>query len=314
MKTNNIVTRTIILSFIIICGQARGQEMHTLKPVSDEAYHAILQFYQYDKAIPLNAETIEKEKGEGYVREKIIFEGHNGSRVVGYLAIPTTGNSPYPCVLEVHGLGVSKDDFWSKMYHHGDIVTDSLLSLQYAVLALDLPYHGDRSYEGDFISPIKMLFENAWGYRIRDIVINSSIEYRRAIDYLESREDIDQDKLGVVGYSLGSVVSAILTGVDDRIDASVICSPAIIKPRPFFPPEESLSGFAPQTFLRTYNNRPALILAAKNDDFNCTVNEAKQLFELISGDSKEIMFFESGHSLPPKHSTEVVDWFAKYLK
>jgi len=52
-----------------------------------------------------------------------------------------------------------------------------------------------------------------------------------------------------------------------------------------------------------------LILAAKNDDFNCTVEEAEQLYNLIIGDNKELVFFDSRHKLPPEHAPVAVDWF-----
>ena len=42
----------------------------------------------------------------------------------------------------------------------------------------------------------------------------------------------------------------------------------------------------------TYLHRPILILAAKNDEFNCTVTEAEQLYNLIDGYNKELVFYD----------------------
>ncbi len=238
--------------------------------------------------------------------------GINGSYVVGYLAIPKHGSKPFPCVLQVHGLGVSKEDFCQEMYHHGEQVTESLLALGIAVFALDLPYHDDRAYEGEFVSSVEVLFKHGWGYRICDMVIQSTIEFRRAIDYLETNDNIDQNNIGSIGYSFGSIISSILAGIDDRISVSVIWSPAIVKPRPFWTGD--ISGFAPQTFLRAYKNRPVLLLVPRNDEFNCTVKEAEQLFDLIGEENKNLIYYDSGHSLPLEHASEEVDWFVKYLK
>jgi hypothetical protein len=71
--------------------------------LGDEAFQAILQFYQYDKEIPLDAAVAETMDQEKYVREKIVFRGAYDYRVPGYLAVPKTGTPPYPCVLQIHG-------------------------------------------------------------------------------------------------------------------------------------------------------------------------------------------------------------------
>lgn len=292
---------------------AQEDSSNFLIPVGEEAYNAILQFYQYDKNIPFNLKTVEIVDKDKYTREKIVFQGVNNSKVIGYLAIPKTGNPPYPCVLQMHGLAVSKSDFWEMEYHYGELVTHNLLSSGYAVLALDMPYHGDRSYENDFESIGTILFKKGRGYYIRDMAVQSTIEYRRAIDYLETRTDINPDKIGALGYSFGSVITFNLTGIDDRIKCAVVCATAVIKPRPFFPSKEFLSGFAPQSFIPYIKNRPLLMLAAKKDDFNCTEEEAKILYDLIGENEKEIIFYDSNHKLPKEHAKDASNWFLSHL-
>ena len=55
------------------------------------------------------------------------------------------------------------------------------------------------------------------------------------------------------------------------------------------------------------------MLMGNKDDFNCTLEEAKQLYDLIESDSKDLFFYESGHQLPEEHVTKAVEWFFKYL-
>jgi len=194
------------LLLLLLCSNtllliAQDEQPYILKPVGDEAYEAILQFYQYDRDIPLEVQIVETVDNENFIREKIVFRGVRESRVVGYLATPKTGEPPYPCVLQMHGMTLSKSDFWhdfqdpfeliTRDYHHGELVTEALLSSGYAVLALDMPYHGERSYENNFETTYSAFFNKGWGYRLRDIVVQSTLEYRRALDYLEIREDID---------------------------------------------------------------------------------------------------------------------------
>jgi len=46
-------------------------------PVSEEAFYTMIQFFQYDKDIPLEARVIEKVETTNYIREKIVFQGVN---------------------------------------------------------------------------------------------------------------------------------------------------------------------------------------------------------------------------------------------
>ena len=72
------------------------------EPMGEEALEAVLQFYQYDKDISLDARIVVEEDWSteefeklGYPvksREKIVFNGGYGDRVPGYLALPQTGS------------------------------------------------------------------------------------------------------------------------------------------------------------------------------------------------------------------------------
>jgi len=74
------------------------------EPMGEEAVQAILQIYDYDKELPLEARVvwegemwIEEFEKLGYPvksREKIVFTGGYGDRVPGYLALPQTGSPP----------------------------------------------------------------------------------------------------------------------------------------------------------------------------------------------------------------------------
>ena len=318
MKVMHISSRFSLL-FLFLIGLsislvAQEQDSFQLKAVNDEVYNAIIQFYEYDRKIPIELKTVERIENDDYLREKVVFNGINNSQVTGYLAIPKTSKPPYPCVLQMHGLTVSKSDFWEEEYHYGELVTQGLLSSGYAVLALDMPYHGERLYEKKFESTGITLFQKGWGYRIRDMIVQSTIEYRRVIDYLETRNEIDANKLGAIGYSLGSVVTMILTGVDDRIKTCVVCANAIMRSLDFLPPEEHLTGIASQTFASSIDEQSFLMLAARNDDFNCTVEYAKQLFNLVGSKEKKLIFYDSGHKLPKEHAPVATNWLKNNLK
>ena len=45
---------------------------------------------------------------------------------------------------------------------------------------------------------------------------------RQALDYLSERQDVDKEKFGCMGFSLGGIKASLISGVDERIKCSVI--------------------------------------------------------------------------------------------
>ena len=306
-----------VVSLCVITTLAQDEEKKAqpeVAPFRDEAYQAILQFYQYDKDIPLDSAVVEKTDRKEYIREKIVFRGANDFRIPGYLAIPKTGTPPYACILQIHGMTLSKSDFWvNDSYHRGNLLTKKLLAEGIAVLALDTQYHGERSIFNDFESTAIMLFQQKRINRLREMVVQTVVDYRRAIDYLETRKEIDPNRIGVIGYSLGGSMSFVLTGVDSRIKVTTACvSPTLMRKR--WPNQHNISAIAPSNIIRAIKGRPLLMLMGRNDDFNYTVEEAQALYDLIEGTSKELVFYDSKHRLPEEHVDKALEWFKKHLQ
>jgi len=282
--------------------------------LSDDAFQAVQQFYKYDKDIPLAPIVVKQKETEEYSLEKISFKGADELLVPGYFALPKNGTPPYPCILLLHGMTLSKEQWWeADSWHKGPPLAPKLLKSGFAVLAIDYPLHGERSILNGYENTAQMLFRKRMIYKFRDMVIDGVIDCRRALDYLESREEIDPTRLGVIGSSLGGTMSLLLTGIDSRIKVTTaLVAPTLI--RPIYEGQPDISSIAPYNFVRAFDRRPILMLMGKNDDFNYTVEGARALYDLIRGDSKEIIFFDCGHRLPREYSSRAVEWFDTYLK
>lgn len=282
--------------------------------IGDEAFQVILQFYQYDKDIPLDPIVIMKSETDEYTLQKIAFKGAGELLVPAYFAVPKKGAPPYPCILQLHGMTLSKEQWWKNdSWHKGPPLSPKLLAEGFAVLAIDYPFHGDRSILNKYESTSRMLFRQKRIYKFRSMVVNGVIDCRRALDYLESREEIDSTRLGVIGSSIGGTMSLILTGVDSRITmTTVLVAPVLM--RPIYEGQPDISSIAPYNFIRAFDRRPLLMLMGKNDDFNYTVDEARALFDLIEGDSKEIVFYDCKHRLPEEHVSKALEWFKDHIK
>ena len=120
-------------------------------------------------------------------------------------------------------------------------------------------------------------------------MIHYANEYRMGLDYLATRDDIDMEKIGHIGFSWGSAsFGVILAAIEERYK-SIIFIGAGLHPnfRPFLP-EANLVNFAP------YIEAPKLILhGAYDEEFSYRLH-ALPLYDLLR-EPKRIEKVEGGH-------------------
>jgi dienelactone hydrolase len=270
--------------------------------LGEEAYGILQMAFSYDESYPLNARIAGTVKSDGISFEKVVFDSFHDGAVPGLLSIPETGEDAYPVVLLMHGLTGTKENWLKHPFSHGGQITRGLLEEGYAVMALDAQYHGDRAVNNDYINPGEMVFQRGWGVRYSNMMTQTIVDYRRAIDYLATRNEIDTSRVGIVGFSMGGHMTFILNAVEPRVKAVVAC---VVPETPGMP-------IAASTFTRSMGRTPFLMMMGRKDRFY-TVQQAQTLFDRVPGENKTLQFFDSGHSLPPEYTGQVVKWIAKKL-
>lgn len=279
----------------------------TMTPVGPEGFAVLREFFRYDESVPLETRQVERVTGSGFVREKLVFRGIRDSRVPAYLALPTAGEAPYPCVILLHGIGGSKEGWWlEEASHSGRLLTDALLAAGFGVLALDAEYHGERMANNDYESAEVFTFHRGWMQRTRDMLVQTVVEHRRAIDVLEARDDVDTSRIGVVGYSMGGMATFMLTAVEPRVSTAVACVPPLLR--------EDRSPVAIHNYAPRIETQPFLMLVAEEDAANTTPEEARRLHDLIASPTKEIGFYPGGHLLPPEWTQRALEWVETNLQ
>lgn len=279
-----------------------------LEPMGEEAYQVLVQFYNYDETIPLEARIVEKKDEESTVREKVVFRGARGFLVPGYLEMPKERKKPLPLVLLLHGWSGKKGSWWEDdNYISGGNVRKALLAEGYAIFALDAQAHGDRIAENAYALPNNHTEEGVPTHRnyfsLTEIVTQTVIDYRRGLDYLKGRPELDMTRIGLVGYSMGGVQAFLLTAVEPRVHVSVAC----VAPSSWR--EVAISAVH---YTRGIGDRPFLMLMGRTDPM-CPVEHAEQTLELLPGSEKNLIFYESGHKLTSDYVPDAVGWFKKYL-
>jgi esterase/lipase len=124
-----------------------------------------------------------------------------------YFQVNTTGK--LPLVILIHGLG----DHSAIPLH---VMARQLSNKGMHCFVLYLPFHS-RRLPKEMKKRSPNFTQEEWfdGYRI------AITDVRQIIDWAETREEIDSSKIAVVGFSLGSIVSSIAMGVDNRIKAGI---------------------------------------------------------------------------------------------
>lgn len=151
--------------------------------------------------------------------EKIVFQSMPGLYVTASLYLPARVEKPLPTVLYVCGHsrvvrdGVSdgnkaayqRHGIWFARHGYVCLVVDTL-----QLGEIEGIHHGTNLYG--------MWWWNSRGYTPAGVEAWNNI---RALDYLETRPEVDRSKFGVTGRSGGGAYSWVLAALDDRIQVAV---------------------------------------------------------------------------------------------
>ncbi len=183
------------------------------------------------------------EKREGYEVRKILFNVSEWCRIPAYLLVPE-GKGPFPAVVMLHDhgahftigkekmvkpFGVSPEvladaDDWAMRCYDSQYTGDYFAANGYVVLAIDALLWGERGrQEGADYDAQQALASNflqmgsSWGGFI-------TMDDVRSAEFLASLPEVNPDKIGCVGFSMGAHRSWMLSATTDVVKASAsIC-------------------------------------------------------------------------------------------
>jgi len=223
---------------------------------------------------PLNPRYFGKIDEDGYTVETVTLETMPGFWLGGNLYRPKDGLKKHPAILHPHG-------HWKKGRLE-DIPTYSsprlaanLARQGFVVFAYDMVgYNDTRLLPHEFGSEQELL----WGFSPLAVQTWDSI---RALDFLESLPDVDDDRIGITGASGGGTQTFLLTSVDDRVKAA-----APVNMVSFIMQGDCVCESAPGLrvgtnnveIVSTFAPKPMLIVSATGD---WTKNDPKEEFPAV---------------------------------
>lgn len=172
--------------------------------------------------------VLAREEAADYVVERFEFDNGAGARVPGVTVVPKGWGGKRPGILYCHWHGgdyeVGKRELFESR-HTPEIPALALARRGYVVVAIDAYGFGERNGKGPgseekggagelTASKFSLWFgRSLWGMMLRDDLM--------ALDYLASRPDVDGERLGVTGISMGATRSWWLMALDERLKAGV---------------------------------------------------------------------------------------------
>jgi len=279
-------------------------DFYKQKPVSEEIFTIYKEQFAYDKS-DLNARLeSRKDADKDWIQERVSFAAaYENERVPAILFLPRNSSPPFQTIIYFPGsasaLSRSSKDIeasWDFRYF------PAWLKNGRAVL---LPiYKGTFERGSDALTEIHS-GDNSRQYA--DFFIKVVKDFKRSIDYLETRPDIDDSKLAYIGTSWGGMVGAIIPAVEERLQTSVLIS-------------GGMEGEArPEVNEINYVTRVKLPTLMLNGRYDMTLpydTSSKPLFDLLGtpADQKEMKLYETDHFVPRNEIIkETLAWLDRYL-
>jgi dienelactone hydrolase len=170
-------------------------------------------------------ETVSREDRGDFIVEKFRFDNGAGAIVPGYLVLPKHVTGRIPGILYCHWhageYDLGKEELFQAK-HTPEAPGPAFAARGYAVVAIDATGFGERNGQGpdgpaekdytaeETASKFDLwVGRTFWGMLLRDDLM--------ALDYLVSRPEVDPDRIGATGMSMGATRTWWLMALDERI-------------------------------------------------------------------------------------------------
>ncbi len=286
------------------------------------------------------ATLLKREDRGGYVVEKFEFDNEAGARVPGYLLLPKQAG-PAPAILYCHWHGgeyaIGKEELFQSA-HTPEAPGPALARRGYVVLGIDAYCFGERSGQGpdgpgqtggsEEMSASKFnlwVGRSLWGMILRDDLM--------ALDYLCTRPEVDAQRIGVTGISMGATRTWWLMALDERLKSGVAVAcltryQDLIQQQflhahgiYYFVPN-LLNHFDTEAIISLIAPRPALFMTGGQDGgspvsgIHVIDRVARQAYQLYNQPAalENLVYPGVGHAYTPDMWARMLAWMGKTLR
>jgi len=169
--------------------------------------------------VPLNVKADDPKIENGLVTEHLTFASEKKAdgaeeRVPTLLVRPEKAGKKLPVVIVLHGTGGNKEG------QRGLLV--ELAKRGIIGVAIDARYHGERAGGAKGAAAYNEAIVRAWKTKPGEkqehpFYYDTCWDLWKTVDYLRTRPDVDGDKIGMIGFSMGGIETWLAATVDERV-------------------------------------------------------------------------------------------------
>lgn len=159
----------------------------------------------------------------GWVLDDLLFTSATGEAIPAYLLRPPSGHAPVPGLVYCHAHGnryaMGRDELIAGRPALQGAYAADLVALGIAALCIEMPCFGARQVPGESARAKALLWhgETLFGQMLA--------EQRACVDFLAAHPAIRPDRIGALGFSMGSTLAWWLAALEPRVAAaSALCS------------------------------------------------------------------------------------------
>jgi dienelactone hydrolase len=284
---------------------AEKRDFYKEKAVADPIFQVYREQFFYDKT-ELKGRVESRHEGSEWIQERITVDAaYGGERVIAYLFLPKSAVPPFQTVIYFPG-SASVDQRSSKdleNYYEFPMFLSFIVKNGRAVL---YPVYKGTFERGNH-TLAALLYGDQSSHQYTELFVQEVKDLRRCLDYLETRQDIDNEKLAYYGMSWGGELGAIIPAVEKRLKASVLVAGGL---NGLGRPEVNQINYLPRVKV------PTLMLNGRYDTLSPHETSQKPMFDLLGTpvEHKQLKLYETDH-IPPRNEfiKETLAWLDRYL-
>ena len=183
---------------------------------------------------PLRPITLDTRPFPAYTREKIVFDSRSDMSVLAYLLIPNKAPRPAPVMICIPGHGRGVDDIVGidekggernkAGYQHDfaiQVAESGMAAMAIEPMGFGCrrdPINTRQGLSRKACDPAAggalLVGETMVGWRVWDVM--------RTLDYIATRQEFDQARVGCMGISGGGTITVFSTALDERIRVALV--------------------------------------------------------------------------------------------
>ena len=274
----------------------------TRAPADEEVYAAYAQQFSYRPGDLGASSPITLEETNDWVKQRATINTGYGERMDVFLFLPKRSQPPYQALVYFPPLDAVVMKLSSDGLQPGNAAAPLDFIVKSGRAFVHPIYKGTfERFERPFIG-VTAIFCNGAG-------ANGAPDMGRTIDYLESRDDIDAQRIGYVGISFGAAWPLHLPALESRFRVALLLAGGLL---PAAPPAPSVDPvhYAPRITI------PVLMMNGRFDNtFSTDLQLA--LFRLLGTPAehkRQVIVENAGHVVPRSDVLrESVTWLDEYL-